>query len=128
LEKNEDRYLKVKWENLFYNEDYCSYVTDEQFQMIYCHIVKIFSKTINQETVKKLKKFMGHNQVIMMENIILRNQFLYEDRQHIIVLFMSTKEEIYLKVAPQEKKLTIIRSVTKNPTTKQQEFAKIIKK
>jgi hypothetical protein len=149
VEKNEEKYLEVKWENTSHNEEvdskimiekgdyssipiftlnFCSYVTYKKFKKIFSLFVNIFSEPINQATIEKLKTFMNHNQVNVMENIIINNQFIYRDRQHIIVLFMSSKEEIYLKIEHQEQKFSIIRRVSKNPTTKQKKLKNILKK
>jgi hypothetical protein len=91
---------------------------EEDFEKVYREIVSIFSKPINEETFIKLKHFMHENQVRKIEEIVRKNPFSYLDKRQYILLYRTTKEELYLKIDPTDKKYSITRSVVRKSTSK----------
>jgi hypothetical protein len=95
---------------------------DEDFERVYKEIVGIFSKSITEKTFVDLRKFMYESQAKKIEDVIRKNPFSYLDKKQYILLFRTSKEELYLKIDPQEKKYSIFRSTirksTSTPTSK----------
>jgi hypothetical protein len=95
---------------------------DEDFERVYKEIVGIFSKSITEKTFVDLRKFMYESQAKKIEDVIRKNPFSYLDKKQYILLFRTSKEELYLKIDPQEKKYSISRSTirksTSTPTSK----------
>ena len=91
---------------------------EEDFEKVYREIVSIFSKPSNEETFIKLKRFMHENQVRKIEEVVRKNPFSYLDKRQYILLYRTTKEELYLKIDPTDKKYSITRSVIRKSTSK----------
>lgn len=82
---------------------------DQDFDQVYTEIVGIFSKPITEKTFKDLRKFMYESQVKKIEDVIMKNPFTYLNKKQYILLFRTKKNEMYLKIDPQEKKYSISR-------------------